>query len=388
MQRYLVKKFATVFFLTFCPKKFVLYCPLVDIPQTIPAEKYKNILLLILNVPSKKYFTFPIVLYILIIIFALFLISYLFLLENTYKNTHAIKQKAHDLGFEEIGISKAEFLNDEAKKLEAWLNNNHQGEMAYMANHFDMRTDPRKLVPGAKSVISLSYNYYTEAEQEDPKAPKISKYAYGRDYHKVVRKKLKALLQFVQEEIGDVDGRAFVDSAPVMERVWAQKSGLGWIGKNTLLLTKRKGSYFFLAELILDLELDYDGPVKDHCGSCTKCIDACPTDAIYAPYQMDASKCISYLTIELKDKIPSQFKGKMEGWMYGCDICQEVCPINAKSKNHQEPQFNPREELLRKERQEWEEITEEVFTKLFEGSPVKRTKYAGLKRNIDFLKKA
>ncbi len=360
---------------------------MVDIPRKIPAEKYINLPFLSLNGSSKKYFTFPTVLQILIIIFGLLLISYLFLLENAYKNTQVIKQKAHDLGFEEVGVSKAEFLNDEAKKLEAWLNNNHQGEMAYMANHFDVRTDPRKLVPGAKSVISLSYNYYTETTQEDPKAPKISKYAYGRDYHKVVRKKLKALLKFVQEEIGEVDGRAFVDSAPVMERVWAQKSGLGWIGKNTLLLTKRKGSYFFLAELILDLELDYDGPVQDHCGSCTKCIDACPTDAIYAPYQMDASKCISYLTIELKDKIPSQFKGKMKDWMYGCDICQEVCPINAKSKNHQEPQFNPKEELLRKDRQEWEEITEEVFTKLFEGSPVKRTKFAGLKRNIEFLKK-
>ena len=217
------------------------------------------------------------------------LISYFFILVNTYKNTQLIKQKAHDLGFEEIGVSKAEFLDVEAKKLEDWLNKNHQGEMAYMANHFDLRTDPRKLVPGAKSVISLSYNYYTEAEQKDPNAPKISKYAYGRDYHKVVRKKLKALLEYVQEEIGEVAGRAFVDSAPVMERVWAQKSGLGWIGKNTLLLTKRKGSYFFLAELILDLELDYDGPVQDHCGSCTKCIDACPTQAIQLGHEHQLS---------------------------------------------------------------------------------------------------
>ena len=302
------------------------------------------------------------------------------------KHTQLIKQKALELGFEEVGIAKAEFLNEEAKKLELWLNQGKHGEMAYMANHFDLRTDPRKLVPGAKSVISLSYNYFTEAGQEDSSAPKISKYAYGRDYHKVVRKKLKELFQFIQEEIGEVDGRAFVDSAPVMERVWAQKSGLGWIGKNSLMLTKGKGSYFFLSELILDLDLMPDGPVKDYCGSCTKCIDACPTDAIYAPYQIDGSKCISYLTIELKDKIPSEFQGKMENWMYGCDICQEVCPINARAKQHEETQFNPKAELLEKDRAEWEEITEEIFEKLFEGSPVKRTKFSGLKRNINFLK--
>lgn len=308
-------------------------------------------------------------------------------MDKAFKHTQLIKRKAFELGFEDVGIAQAEFLDNEAKKLEQWLNQNHHGEMAYMANHFDLRTDPRKLVPGAKSVISLSYNYYTDKKQIDPNAPKISRYAYGRDYHKVVRKKLKALLQFIHEEIGEVAGRAFVDSAPVMERVWAQKSGLGWIGKNTLMLTKGKGSYFFLAELILDLPLEYDGPVKDYCGSCTKCIDACPTDAIYAPYQMDGSKCISYLTIELKDKIPASFKNQMKGWMYGCDICQEVCPINARAKHHQEPQFNPKDELLKKDRQEWEEITEEVFDKLFEGSAVKRTKYCGLKRNISFLKK-
>lgn len=302
------------------------------------------------------------------------------------QHTNLIKQKAIELGFDEVGIAKAEFLNDEAKKLELWLNQGKHGEMSYMANHFDLRTDPRKLVPGAKSVISLSYNYFTEAHQEDPAAPKISKYAYGRDYHNVVRKKLKLLLQFIQEEIGEVAGRAFVDSAPIMERAWAQKSGLGWIGKNSLLLTKGKGSYFFLAELILDLDLMYDGPVKDYCGSCTKCIDACPTDAIYAPYQVDGSKCISYLTIELKDKIPAEFQGKMENWIYGCDICQEVCPINARAKQHQEIQFNPKAALLEKDRAAWEEITEEVFEKLFEGSPVKRTKFSGLKRNINFLK--
>ena len=266
------------------------------------------------------------------------------------------------------------------------MNQGKHGSMAYMANHFDLRTDPRKLVPGAKSVISLSYNYYTEAQQTDPEAPKISKYAYGRDYHKVIRKKLKQFLQFIQAEIGEVSGRGFVDSAPVMERTWAQKSGLGWIGKNSLMLTKGKGSYFFLAELILDLELNYDGPVKDYCGSCTKCIDACPTEAIYAPYQVDGSKCISYLTIELKDKIPSEFKDKMENWMYGCDICQEVCPINARAKQHHEEQFKAKAELLQKDRKEWEEITEEIFNNLFEGSAVKRTKFEGLKRNINFLK--
>jgi epoxyqueuosine reductase len=307
-------------------------------------------------------------------------------LDLQQKHTTLIKRKAYELGFEEVGIARAEFLNDEAKKLELWLNQGKHGNMSYMANHFDLRTDPSKLVHGAKSVISLSYNYYTDAKQEDPAAPKISKYAYGRDYHKVIRKKLKTLVQFIQEEIGEMAGRGFVDSAPVMERVWAQKSGLGWIGKNSLMLTKGKGSYFFLAELILDLDLMYDGPAKDYCGSCTKCIDACPTDAIYAPYQVDGSKCISYLTIELKDKLPIEFKDKMDNWMYGCDICQEVCPINARASQHQEADFDPKAALLAKDRSEWEEISEEIFEKLFEGSAVKRTKFEGLKRNIDFLK--
>ena len=307
-------------------------------------------------------------------------------MDKLLKHTNLIKQKAYELGFEEVGISKAGFLEEEAPKLEAWLNQNHHGEMGYMANHFDLRLDPSKLVPGAKSVISLSYNYFTEEKQKDLSAPKISKYAYGRDYHKVVRKKLKTFLQFIQEEIGEVAGRAFVDSAPVMERVWAKKSGLGWIGKNSLMLTKGKGSFFFLAELVIDLELLYDGPVKDYCGSCTKCIDACPTDAIVEPYQVDGSKCISYLTIELKDKLPETFSDKMENWMYGCDICQDVCPINARAKVHQEEQLKPKAELLEKSKAAWEEITEEVFDSLFEGSPVKRTKYEGLKRNIEFLK--
>lgn len=303
------------------------------------------------------------------------------------KNTQLIKQKALELGFDEIGVSKAEFLDEEAKHLENWLNQNMHGEMHYMANHFDKRLDPTLLVANAKSIISLSYNYFTEKEQIDKNAPKISKYAYGRDYHKVVKKKLKQLMQFIQETIGEVNGRCFVDSAPVMERAWAKKSGLGWIGKNSLMLTKGKGSYFFLGEIILDLELEYDSPVKDYCGSCTKCIDACPTDAIFEPYRVDASKCISYFTIELKDSIPKEMQGKFENWAFGCDICQDVCPINARAKQHQEPDFDPKSEFLEMTKSEWEEISEEVFDKVFEGTPVKRAKYKGLKRNIDFLKK-
>lgn len=302
------------------------------------------------------------------------------------KNTHLIKQKAKELGFEEIGIAKSEFLNEEAFQLENWLNQNMHGEMSYMQNHFDMRLNPQLLVPGSKTVISLSYNYFTEKKQQYEDVPKISKYAYGKDYHKVVKKKLQQLLSFIQQEIGEVEGRCFVDSAPVMERAWAKKSGLGWIGKNSLMLTKVKGSYFFLAEIILDLELDYDSPVKDFCGSCTKCIDACPTQAIYEPYKVDGSKCISYFTIELKNAIPTEMKGKMDNWMFGCDICQHVCPINARALPHNEPQFEPKPELLNMTKRDWQEITEDVFNKLFEGTPIKRTKFEGLKRNIEFLK--
>ena len=296
-----------------------------------------------------------------------------------------IRKEAQRLGFSHCGFSKADFLEDEAPRLERWLNEKKHGEMAYMANHFDLRTDPSKLVPGAKSVISLSFNYFTEKKQTDTSAPKISKYAYGKDYHKVIRKKLKLLLRFIQDEIGEVDGRAFVDSAPVMERVWAQKSGVGWIGKNTLMLTKGKGSYFFLAELILDLELVPDGPVKDYCGSCTKCIDACPTDAITEPYKVDGSKCISYFTIELKENIPTEMGGKLDNWMFGCDVCQDVCPWNRFSKQHNEPLFNPKPELLSMTKKDWEEITQETFNKVFKNSAVKRTKYSGLTRNIRFL---
>mgnify|MGYP000156205923 CR=1 FL=1 len=306
-------------------------------------------------------------------------------------NKHAnysfiIKQKAKELGFEDIGISKAEFLEKEAPRLENWLNQNYHGEMAYMANHFDKRLDPTKLVEGAKSVISFSYNYFTEQKQAAD-SYKISKYAYGRDYHKVIKKKLIKLLAFIQTEIGEVSGRAFVDSAPVMERAWAKKSGIAWQGKNTLMLTKGKGSFHFLAELIIDLELETDNAVKDYCGNCTKCIDACPTNAI-TPYQVDGSKCISYLTIELKDQIPNEFNGKFEDWMFGCDICQDVCPINARAKQHKEQDFLPKKETLSMTKTEWQEITEDVFNNLFNGTPVRRTKFAGLKRNIGFLKRS
>ena len=300
--------------------------------------------------------------------------------------TSLIKTKAKELGFLSVGVSKAEHMDNEARRLESWLNKDYHGQMSYMANHFDKRVDPTLLVPGAKSVISLSYNYYTEREQSDPSAPKISKYAHGEDYHHVIKEKLKTLVQYVSEEIGEIQGRVFVDSAPVLERDWAKRSGLGWIGKHTLLLSKQKGSYFFLAEIISDLELTYDHPVSDHCGTCTACIDACPTDAISeSGYILDASKCISYLTIELRDEIPNDFQEQMEGWMFGCDICQEVCPWNRFSVPHQEPAFVPKERLLDMTKTEWTELTQEVFSKVFSKSAVKRTKFKGLKRNIEFL---
>lgn len=299
-----------------------------------------------------------------------------------------IMEKAHTLGFSFIGVSKAEFLTPQAFQLQEWLDRGYHGEMHYMANHFDLRTDPTKLVPGAKSVISLLFNYHNPARQTDPQAPKIAQYAYGKDYHRVLKKKLKTLLRFIHEEIGAVNGRCFVDSAPVMEREWARRAGLGWLGKNTLLIHPKAGSYFFLSEIILDLELPPDEPIRDHCGTCTRCIDACPTDAI-APdgYLLDASKCISYLTIELKNEIPPEFGGKMENWMFGCDICQQVCPWNRFSTPHDEPEFEPQPDLLAKTAREWQEITEEVFEEIFKQSAVKRTKYSGLKRNLDFLKK-
>lgn len=300
--------------------------------------------------------------------------------------TTLVKSEALRLGFDACGISKAELLSDEARILEAWLNQNLHGKMIYMANNFEKRIDPRLLVDGAKSVITFSYNYYTEAKQKND-APKLAMYALGKDYHDVVKAKLELLISFIKKQVGEVNGRCFVDSAPVLERAWAQRSGIGWQGKNTNILTKRNGSYFFLAEIILDVELEYDSPVKDYCGTCTKCIDACPTDAIYEPYKVDGSKCISYFTIELKDEIlPTEMKAKFENWMFGCDICQQVCPINSQAKQHNESQFLPSLDLLNMNRKDWEELTEETFKKLFKGSPVKRTKYSGLKRNIEFIK--
>jgi epoxyqueuosine reductase len=309
-------------------------------------------------------------------------------LNPTTNHTILIKSEAKRLGFDYVGISKADFLEEEAPRLENWLNNNMHGEMSYMQNHFDKRLDPRLLVPGAKSVISLLLNYYPSGEQTDPAAPKISKYAYGKDYHLVIKKKLNGLLEFIRDNIGEVDGRAFVDSAPVLDKAWAKKSGLGWIGKNSNLINKSSGSFYFIAELIVDLELEYDGAVKDYCGTCTKCIDACPTDAIVAPYVVDGSKCISYFTIELKENIPTDVKGKFENWMFGCDICQDVCPWNRFSKPHAEPHFHANAELLNMKREDWVELTEETFKRVFKDSAVKRTKFVGLKRNIEFINKA
>lgn len=299
--------------------------------------------------------------------------------------TAKIKSAAKALGFLSCGISKANFLENEAPRLEQWLNQGHHGSMSYMERHYDKRLDPRLLVPGAKSVVSLLLNYHTDKKQADPKAPKISSYAYGTDYHFVIKEKLKELMQIIHREIGEVNGRIFVDSAPIMDKAWAAKSGLGWLGKNTNLISKQVGSFFFIAEVIIDLELDHDAPVTDHCGSCTACIDACPTDALLQPYQIDGSKCISYLTIELKENIPSEFKEQMDNWIFGCDVCQTVCPWNRFAKPHNEPAFEPHEELLDLTKSEWQEMTSVVFNKVFKNSAVKRTKFEGLKRNIKFL---
>ncbi|MEG3657432.1 tRNA epoxyqueuosine(34) reductase QueG [Arenibacter palladensis] len=306
-------------------------------------------------------------------------------MKNIYKHTQLIKAEAKRLGFLSCGISKAQFLEEEAPRLEKWLNKNMHGEMGYMENHFDKRLDPTKLVEGSKSVISLLLNYFPGEVQEE-NTFKVSKYAYGQDYHHVIKSKLRELQNFISEEIGEVNGRAFVDSAPVLDKAWAAKSGLGWIGKHSNLLTQQVGSFYFIAELIVDLELEYDHRVTDHCGTCTACIDSCPTQAIIEPYVVDGSKCISYLTIELKNEIPSEFKGKMDDWMFGCDVCQDVCPWNRFSKSHREPLFDPNPQLLSMTKKEWEEITEDVFKKVFQKSAVKRTKFSGLKRNIEFLK--
>ena len=305
--------------------------------------------------------------------------------KSTYKA--AIIDEAHRLGFEFIGFAKAEKMEPETRRLEQWLNAGYHGKMGYMANHFDKRTDPTKLVEGAKTVVSLMYNYHSEKKQEDPEAPRISQYAYGKDYHFVLKDKLKSLLQFIQEEIGEVNGRVFVDSAPVLERDWARRSGLGWLGKNTMLIRPGIGSYYFLAELIIDLELESDDPIKDHCGTCRKCIDACPTEAISPQgYVLDGSKCISYFTIELKEELPVEYKGTFDNWMFGCDVCQQVCPWNRFAKQHSESAFEPHPDLLSMKKQDWEEITEEVFRSVFRKSAVKRTKFSGLRRNIQFLK--
>lgn len=307
---------------------------------------------------------------------------------NQEKHSQLVKETAKILGFDFCGISKAVFLEKEAKDLEIWLNQGFHGKMQWMENHFELRTDPRKLMPGAKSVISFLFNYYPEKKQEDPTAPKISKYAFGKDYHFFIRDKLSQLIMELQNKIGRFEARVFVDSAPVMDKVWAAKSGLGWQGKNTNLIHPKQGSFFFIGEIICDLELSPDGPIKDYCGSCTRCIDECPTDALIAPYKINAEKCISYLTIELKEELPGWAQNKMDNWMFGCDICQDVCPWNRFAKTHQESYFEPHEKLLSMRAVEWKEMTEEIFSEIFKKSAVKRTKFTGLKRNIDFLSSA
>lgn len=307
------------------------------------------------------------------------------MINNKEKYTQLIKAEALRLGFLSCGISKPIFLEEEAPRLENWLNKNMQGQMSYMENHFDKRLNPTLLVDDAKSVISLLLNYYP-SEHQNKDSYKISKYAYGQDYHLVIKEKLKELLHFIQTEIGKVSGRAFVDSGPVLDKAWAAKSGLGWVGKNSNLITQKTGSFYFIAELIIDLELEYDTPTTDHCGSCTACLDACPTEAIVAPYLVDGSKCISYFTIELKDNLPQEMKGKFEDWIFGCDVCQEVCPWNRFSKPNNEPLFQANSKILNFSKSDWEEITIDTFQKVFKNSAIKRTKYEGLVRNINFLK--
>lgn len=306
------------------------------------------------------------------------------MINNAEKHAHLIKEKAKKFGFQSCGISKAGFLESEAPALERWLKNGFHGEMSYMENHFDKRLDPTLLVEGSKSVISLSYNYFPEIQMDRDNNFKIAKYAYGEDYHDVIKEKLREMVAELHEEIGDFDCRVFTDSAPILERAWAKKSGLGWVGKNSLLINKKHGSFAFLAEIICDLELEEDAPTTDHCGKCTRCIDACPTQAIVNERIVDGSKCISYATIELKSEIPDYFEGKMNDWIFGCDICQDVCPWNRFSTPHSEPKFALKEfSKLRKN--EWQEITQEIFSEIFRKSPVKRTKFAGLARNIEFV---
>lgn len=304
---------------------------------------------------------------------------------NPEKNAALIRTEALRLGFDFVGFARAERLDEEAHRLEAWLRQGAHGRMAYMENYFEQRIDPTVLVPGAKSVICLAFNYHNPDKQEDAEAPKISQYAYGQDYHHVVKDKLKDLLHYMQNEIGEINGRCFVDSAPVLEREWARRAGIGWNGRHTLTIHPKRGSYFFLAEIISDLPLQSDDPIRDHCGSCRRCIDACPTAAISPQgYFLDASRCISYLTIELKEDIPDHFKDQMDGWMFGCDVCQDVCPWNRFAQRHTSPALEPHPDLLPMSRRDWQELTDAVFGKIFQKSAVKRAKYAGLKRNIDF----
>ncbi|HEX7903261.1 MAG TPA: tRNA epoxyqueuosine(34) reductase QueG [Chitinophagaceae bacterium] len=303
------------------------------------------------------------------------------------KNTAFIKKTAASLGFDYCGIARAVPLDEDARRLEQWLNKGMQGTMQYMENYFDLRIDPTRLVPGARSVITVLKNYYPE-EQQRSEAPKIAKYAFGHDYHEVIRTQLNAMLRAIKENIGEIHGRGFVDSAPVLERTWAQRSGLGWIGKNGNLLTKQNGSFYFIATLITDLELEYDDPfAKDYCGNCTRCIDACPTDAILPNKVVDGSKCISYFTIELKEMlIPGEMKGKLDGWMFGCDTCQDVCPWNRFAKSTSEISFTPVPEILNLSTAEWEAMTEEKFKTAFKNSPLSRAKFKGIQRNLKFIK--
>ena len=303
--------------------------------------------------------------------------------------TQRLKDYAKSIGFQDIGVSKVDTLHKEAKLLEKWLHNGYQGEMNYMNQHFELRIDPRKLHQDTKSIISFSYNYFIDEKRENvDNEINISKYARGRDYHKVVKKKLKNVIQWLKNEVGDVNARAFVDSAPVMERVWAERSGIGWTGKNSLLLTKAKGSFFFLGEIMVDIELEYDGHVKNYCGTCTKCIDACPTNAIVAPYVVDSNRCISYLTIEYKqEKLPNFYSENSQNWVYGCDICQDVCPINARAKQHNEMEFDNKSIFSNMDIQHWNSLTETDFNEMFHDSPIKRTGYKGLMRNINAIKK-
>lgn len=303
------------------------------------------------------------------------------------KNTLLVKEKARALGFDHCGIAKAEQLTEDAYRLEQWLKQGMHGSMQYMENYFDKRIDPRLLVEGAQSVITLLLNYYPSASQAED-APKVAKYAYGQDYHEVIRSRLNEFLSSLREAFGDIQGRGFVDSAPVLERSWAQRSGLGWIGKNGNLIHKQAGSFFFIATLIVDIPLVYDPPAGDYCGSCTRCLDACPTGALVSPTVVDGSRCISYYTIELKEMlIPDSMEGKFDNWMFGCDVCQDVCPWNRFSRPNSVKEFTPVPEILNFSTSQWEEMTEEEFRRIFAKSPLKRSKYAGIRRNLKFLKK-